>query len=289
MIQEAISRQIASLLGSPVKRAASESGGSINAAYRIELADSRPYFLKTNKGSLYAMFKAEAQGLTVLREACSGIRVPEVIGLGNTGDGRLSWLLLEYIESSRPGDSFFSYFGRELASLHRHSNDHFGLDHNNYIGSLYQSNTTHKTWASFYTHERLMPQMKTAIDSGLLHPGLARNFDNLFARLGELFPAEPPALLHGDLWGGNYLCDRDGTPVIIDPAVYYGHREMDIAFSRLFGGYNQAFYSSYNEAWPLDEGYEQRVDICNLYPLLVHTNLFGSSYAGRVVSIIKSF
>jgi protein-ribulosamine 3-kinase len=289
MIQETISSQIASLLGSPVRRAASESGGSINAAYRIELADSRPYFLKTNEGSLYAMFEAEARGLSVLREACRGIRVPDVIGHDKTGDGRLSWLLLEYIESSRPGGSFFSDFGRELASLHRLSNDHFGLDHHNYIGSLYQSNTPHKTWASFYTHERLMPQMKAAIDSGLLRPGLARNFDNLFARLGELFPDEPPALLHGDLWGGNYLCDRDGTPVIIDPAVYYGHREMEIAFTRLFGGYEREFYSSYNEAWPLSNGHEQRVDICNLYPLLVHTNLFGSSYAGRVVSIIKNF
>ncbi|MCA1802245.1 MAG: fructosamine kinase family protein [Rhodothermaceae bacterium] len=258
MIQEAISRQIASLLGSPVRRVSSESGGSINAAYRIELADSRPYFLKTNDGSLYAMFEAEARGLSLLREACRGIRVPEVKGHDKTDDGSLSWLLLEYIENSRPG-------------------------------SLYQSNTPHKTWASFYSHERLMPQMKAAIDSGLLQPGLARNFDNLFARLGEIFPDEPPALLHGDLWGGNYLCDRDGTPVIIDPAVYFGHREMEIAFTKLFGGYDRAFYTSYNEAWPLCKGHEQRVDICNLYPLLVHTNLFGSSYAGRVASIIKNF
>jgi protein-ribulosamine 3-kinase len=289
MIQEAISSQIASLLGSPVRRASSVSGGSINAAYRIELNDGRSCFLKTNEGYLYAMFEAEAKGLKVLRGVCEGIRVPEVIGHNKTDDGRLSWLLLEYVDNSRPGGTFFSHFGRQLAALHRHSNDRFGLDHHNYIGSLYQSNTPHKTWASFYARERLMPQMKAAIDSGLLQPGIARNFENLFARLGEIFPDEPPALLHGDLWGGNYLCDSEGTPVIIDPAVYYGHREMEIAFTRLFGGYERAFYTSYNEAWPLGTGHDQRIDICNLYPLLVHTNLFGSSYAGRVISIINKF
>lgn len=289
MIPQAVNHQITSLLGSRIEAASPESGGSINAAYRITLAEGRTCFLKTNRGSLYAMFEAEARGLAVLREACKDIRVPGVIAHGTTDDGHHSWLLLDYIESSRPGDGFFSQFGRGLASLHRHSNRRFGLDHDNYIGSLCQSNTPHDTWASFYTHERLMPQMKAAVDAGLLRPGLSHNFDNLYARLDEIFPAEPPALLHGDLWGGNYLCDRDGLPVIIDPAVYYGHREMEIAFTKLFGGYERDFYEAYNEAWPLGDGHQQRVDICNLYPLLVHTNLFGSSYAGRVASIIKRF
>ncbi|MFU8859952.1 MAG: fructosamine kinase family protein [Cyclonatronaceae bacterium] len=289
MIPQPVNHQITSLLGSRVNTASSESGGSINAAYRISLADSRIFFLKINKGSLYAMFEAEAKGLAVLSEACKDIRVPGVIGLDTTDNGQYSWLLIDYVDSSRPGSGFFSHFGRGLASLHRHSTPRFGLDHDNYIGSLYQPNTPHETWSEFYTRERLMPQMKAAVDSGLLSPGLSRNFNNLYVRLHEIFPDEPPALLHGDLWGGNYLCDHDGLPVIIDPAVYYGHREMEIAFTKLFGGYEHDFYTAYNEAWPLGKGHEQRVDICNLYPLLVHTNLFGSSYAGRVVSIIKRF
>jgi protein-ribulosamine 3-kinase len=292
MISQAIKDQIELLLGSPVTDASPESGGSINRAWKIGLADGRDLFLKTNSGDLLGMFRTEARGLNLLREACDGegvIHVPEAIATDLTPDGQQSWLLMEYIGSSRTAGDFFVRFGRALAALHRHSAPVYGLDHHNYIGRLFQSNTPHATWASFYANERLLPQMRDAIDAGLLQAGISGNFERLCARLGEIFPDEPPALLHGDLWGGNYLCDSRGNPVIIDPAVYYGHREMEIAFTRLFGGYDREFYTSYNEALPLAPGHGGRVDVCNLYPLLVHTNLFGSSYAGQVTAIVKRF
>lgn len=289
MLSDELKLQIEGEIGTRIVKTAPESGGSINSAYRIRMDDGRSFFLKTNSGSLYEMFRTESEGLNLLRGACDGIRVPEVTGAGVTGDNSRSWLLLEYVESSSPQGSFFHKFGRSLAALHRHTQPQFGLAHNNYIGRLVQTNTPHETWPVFFARERLLPQLKMAVDSGLLQAGISRNFDILIGKLDHLFPQEPPALLHGDLWGGNYLCDTSNTPVIVDPAVYYGHREMEIAFTKLFGGYENGFYAAYNEVWPLEKGHEERTDICNLYPLLVHTNLFGSSYAGRVASIIRRF
>ena len=182
-----------------------------------------------------------------------------------------------------------SLFGKQLAQLHQNTNTSFGLEESNYIGSLLQQNNLHNNWIDFFINERLKPQIKLARDNGKIDLSTITKFERLYTKLDEIFPEEPPALLHGDLWSGNFMVDEKGGPVIIDPAVYFGHREMDIAMTKLFGGFNQQLYQSYNEHFPLEKGWEQRVDICNLYPLMVHVNLFGGGYLEQVKSILNKF
>ena len=265
-----------------IKGATTVGGGSINRTAKLQTTNG-PYFLKYNSASLYPqMFELEKRGLDLLLQA-NEAHIPHVIGFGEKGDH--SMLLLEYIESGLPNKSFWEDFGRALAKLHKHSAPKFGLDHNNYIGSLQQSNTEHVTWVDFFVSERLEPQLRLAN----LPADLVRRFGQLFSKLNEVFPTEPPSLLHGDLWNGNYMTASDGAVVLIDPAVYYGHREMDIGMSKLFGGFSASFYTAYNDVFPMEYGWEGRVDICNLYPLLVHVNLFGGSYLSQVTSILNKY
>ncbi|MBL4656480.1 MAG: fructosamine kinase family protein [Flavobacteriales bacterium] len=265
-----------------IERVTSVGGGSINQVVQIQTT-AGSYFLKFNSASLYPqMFELEKRGLEILNEA-NELSLPEVIG---TGQGKeYAFLLLNYIDSGLQGKGFWEEFGAGLAKLHKHSSLLFGLDHNNYIGSLEQSNYQHSSWPEFFIQERLEPQIKMAG----LQPEIITMFSDLYGKLEELFPSEPASLLHGDLWSGNYMTSSTGGPTLIDPAVYYGHREMDIGMSKLFGGFSPEFYSAYNAAWPLENGWENRVDICNLYPLMVHVNLFGGSYLGQVTSILKKY
>jgi fructosamine-3-kinase len=196
---------------------------------------------------------------------------------------------MEWVEGGIKGQGFWADFGRGLALLHRHTRDHFGLERDNYIGSLVQHNTPASDWPSFFIHQRLEPQLKMARDRKRVEAGMAFRFERLFHQLDKLFPAEPPALIHGDLWSGNFLCDDQGCPVLIDPAVYYGHREMDLAMTKLFGGFDVALYTAYHAEWPLEKGWEERVDLCNLYPLMVHVNLFGGGYVAQVEGVLKRF
>ena len=261
-------------------------GGSINDAWRLE-TDAGRFFLKTNSADSFpSMFEAEADGLQRLREA-GPLRVPEVIAHGEDHDD--SFLLLEWVESGTRKPGFWAGFGRGLAQLHRHTQKHFGLERDNYIGSLVQRNTAASDWPSFFIHQRLEPQLKMARDRKRVEAGMAFRFERLFHQLDKLFPAEPPALLHGDLWTGNFLCDSNSRPVLIDPAVYYGHREMDMAMTRLFGGFDVDLYAAYHAEWPLEQRWEERVDLCNLYPLLVHVNLFGGGYVAQVEAVLKRF
>lgn len=261
-------------------------GGSINDAYRLDTTTGR-FFLKTNSADRYpSMFEAEADGLRRLREA-GPLRVPEVIDHGEHHDD--SYLLLEWVESGPRSSTFWADFGRGLAQLHQHTHEHFGLERDNYIGSLKQVNTHAVDWPSFFIHQHLEPQLKMARDRKRVEAGMAFRFERLFHQMDELFPSEPPALLHGDLWSGNFLCDSQGRPVLIDPAVYYGHREMDLAMTKLFGGFDGELHTAYQAEWPLEKGWEERVDLCNLYPLLVHVNLFGESYVAQVESVLKRF
>jgi len=262
------------------------SGGSINDAFQLETS-SGSYFLKYNLASAYpGMFDQEARGLELLHKA-DEIRVPEVIAYGTAEN--YSFLVLEFLDSATKKKDFWSSFGRKLAALHRHSTEFFGLDHDNYIGSLRQYNNKHRRWVDFFVEERLLVQMEMAGKSGLLSQGLRQSFERLFVRLEEIFPEEPPSLIHGDLWSGNYMVDEQGRACIIDPAVYYGFREMDIGMSRLFGVFGSEFYEAYNESWPMAPGWHERIEICNLYPLMVHVNLFGAGYVGSVESILRKF
>lgn len=261
-------------------------GGSINETYKLNTTAGN-FFVKKNSALLYPkMFEKEAKGLKILSDA-NAISIPETIGIGESGDE--SFLILKYIEIGLEKASFWDDFGQQLAALHKHSNEHFGLNHDNFIGSLEQFNKPHDSWSSFFREQRLEKQVRLARNNGKIDKGTVVAFDKFYAKLDNIFPEEPPALLHGDLWGGNFMVNEVGSPVIIDPAVYYGHREMDLGMSQLFGGFDRQFYISYNKYYPLENGWEERLHYCNLYPLMVHVNLFGGGYSQSVKSILSRF
>jgi protein-ribulosamine 3-kinase len=267
-----------------IRSASSLSGGCINNVSRLSTSEG-DFCIKYNQRDQFPeMFEGEAHGLELLKNAGT-IRVPGVVCPGY--GGTYSYLLLEFINPGRKSASFYSDFGRSLARLHRHTADYFGLDRDNYMGSLKQFNTKHSDWISFFVEERLERQISLA--HGSLSSSDISAFRRLYNRLGEIMPEEPPALLHGDLWGGNYMVSPEGKACLIDPAVYYGHREIDIAMTTLFGGFDGEFYASYNDEYPLEKGWKERLDIFNLYPLLIHLNLFGSGYLGSVERIVRKF
>lgn len=223
------------------------------------------------------MFQTESRGLALLA-APKVITVPKVLAQGSAGSN--AYLVLEWIEAGLKTEASWSRLGEGLANLHKVSSDHFGLDHDNYIGSLVQSNEGRASWAEFFVECRLRPQLEMA--KGKFSESDMAIFESLFMRMADVFPEEKSSLLHGDLWGGNYLVSDKGEPVILDPAVYFGHREMDLAMMHLFGGFDDAVFEVYNEIYPLEENWRQRISLCNLYPLLVHVNLFGGGYISQV-------
>jgi fructosamine-3-kinase len=275
-------RAIATRLGREVTTARALHGGDIHSAFRVELGGGEVLFVKSSSGAPQGMFTEEARGLDWLRSADS-LRIPAVIAVADEAQGP-RFLALEFLEPGRHESTFDERLGRGLAALHRAGAPGYGFDHDNYVGSLPQSNRTHSTWPAFYREERLLPLVRRAIDRRVLAASAAASFDRLFGRLESLVgPAEPPSRLHGDLWAGNLHADDRGQPCLIDPAVYGGHREIDLAMMRLFGGFGERVFDAYREAWPLAAGYETRIALYQLYPLLVHVNLFGGGYAGSAL------
>ena len=261
-------------------------GGCINQAQAIT-TDKGRFFVKYNHARRFqGMFEAEAQGLQLLKKA-GELSVPGVIGTGEADDQ--AFMILEYIDSRPQERNFWENFGRRLAKLHKHTNQRFGLDHSNYIGSLPQSNAFSESWTDFFINERIQPQLRLSRESGKTDRELEKMFERLFARLNEFFTEEPPALLHGDLWSGNYMSGNQGEAVIIDPAVYFGHRYMDLGMSKLFGGFSADFYRAYHAEYPLNDNWQTGTEIANLYPLMVHVNLFGGGYLGSVKSVLRRF
>jgi fructosamine-3-kinase len=261
-------------------------GGSINKAFALTTGNGR-YFIKYNSASAFpGMFSTEISDLNLLA-GTKTIDTPKVIGTGETGE--YAFLLLKYIESGAPESNFWHEFGIRLSDLHRNTAVHFGLGYDNYIGSLPQHNTPDPDFFSFFISQRIEPQVKDARNKGALSQSDMRYFDSFFKTLHNIIPVEKPALIHGDLWSGNYMVSSEGLPYLIDPAAYYGHRESDIAMTQLFGGFQPEFYHAYNQAWPMEKDWQKRTDIFNLYPLLVHVNLFGGSYVAQVLRIIRQF
>jgi protein-ribulosamine 3-kinase len=261
-------------------------GGCINHGGKLETS-SGTFFLKWNDALKYRdMLALEVRGLNLLQSKQT-IRIPSVIDSGEE-DG-FQFLLMRFIEQGRRSAHYWENFGSQLASLHSNSFNVYGLDHDNYIGSLHQANHTNASWTDFFIHNRLQAQLDLAASRTRVPSSVQKKFEKLFLKLPSLLPNEKPSLLHGDLWSGNILIDESGEPCLIDPATYYGHREVDLSMTQLFGGFDNQYFKAYQETWPLMPGFEERFDLYNLYPLLVHVNLFGPSYLGQVDSILNRF
>jgi fructosamine-3-kinase len=279
------------------------SGGDINIAYQVLTKDNRRWFCKFNDIAHFPdLFVKEARGLALLAQPAI-LRVPLTIACTTLDERQV--LVLEWIHQTPPTGNFWATFGERLARLHRASpvtfsrsntvgprsvtQPQFGLDEDNYMGALPQDNTPDDSWPDFFVERRLEPQLLKAYNSGLLNNTAREHFRRLYRHLPDFFPPEPPALLHGDLWSGNFLCDDNNQPVLIDPATYFGHRSMDLAMTTLFGGFDPAFYETYHNSYPLPPNYRGQWEIANLYPLLIHLNLFGEAYKPNILQIIQRF
>ncbi|MEP2447982.1 MAG: fructosamine kinase family protein [Balneola sp.] len=283
MIPDRIRSVIELKLDDEIISSKTQSGGDINNASIIKLSDGESLFLKWNSSAPDHMFETESKGLKILSDANTDLVIPEVVEVGK------NFLLLSLLIPGS-GNSGSAYgFGTELAKLHQHSFETFGLNHDNFIGKLPQRNHQRQNWADFFVSERIEPQIKVGIQTGKFESDLIPIVDVLHKTVQDLFPNEQPALLHGDLWSGNYMFTKSGAASIYDPAVYYGHREMDIAMTRLFGGFSSDFYEGYNSEYALADGFEDRIEVCNLYPVLVHANLFGGGYVRRANEILRQY
>lgn len=274
-------------LGKPVEVLETRflSGGDINLAAYV-FSSEGAVFVKWNEAEKEGMFEAEARGLDLLRRA-EALTIPEVIHHGQYQEK--AFLMLEYINPTPRAANYWQDLGQSLALLHSHTQPRFGLDFDNYIGSLPQQNTQTSNGLRFFIEQRIQAQAGLAFYKGLLSKELYNKLPRLYDRLPELLPNERPALLHGDLWSGNVLVNEQGAPALIDPAVYYGFREMELAFTTLFGGFEPLFYEAYDEAFPLEPGFTERISIYNLYPLLVHVNLFGTGYVSGIERVLERF
>lgn len=280
-LREALERE----LGAPVGTVESVSGGDINEAWAVHVGGER-CFVKSNSDAPADLFAREASALRHLHEA-GALRVPEVIACG------ARYLVLEWIETGRRGPDFGARFGEALAALHASvaaEPVRYGLDEDNYIGSLPQPNGWCASWTELYGERRIGAQLRIGETRGSLPADLVRAGRALIERLDTLIPTEPrPALLHGDLWSGNFMVDGAGAPVLVDPALYVGHREVELAFTELFGGFPDDFYAAYRAAWPLRPGYAERRGLYQLYPILVHANLFGGGYVSRARELVRRY
>lgn len=270
---------------SKLKDASLIAAGSHNQGIRLETPEGS-FFLKINFDHERDILKKEAAGLDLLRNS-TFLQVPDVVGFGRVGD--YNYLLMEFIQKRRQNSNYWENLGIGLAHLHLTQQSQFGLEEDNFIASLNQRNLPTDKWLDFFVEFRLEPLIGKAYFDRLVPLDFLKRFQEIYPKLNGIFPEENPALLHGDLWSGNVICNEDGQPALIDPAVYFGHREMDLAFSRLFGGFDQEFYEAYDSAFPLAPGFESRMGIYNLYPLLVHLNLFGSAYLPGIERILKRF
>lgn len=272
------------LLGTKIKNCVPVSGGDISRAF-VLYTDSDRIFCKLNSSSTAkSMFEAEVDGLKAISKTKT-LKTPDVFAVNELEEG--ACLLMEYVPSKSPESKDLELFGAQLAAMHQTSSAFYGWENPNFIGSLPQSNQKHDNWISFYIKERLSPQFQTAVDRKYLTKNDVPGIEKLRIVITSYCPDVSPSLLHGDLWSGNYLIAENGQPYLIDPAVYFGHSEIDLSMSRLFGGFGSSFYSAYFEINPSPSGESNRMAIYQLYYLLVHLNLFGKSYYKSVKEILQ--
>jgi len=281
-IVEAVSQQTGIRLRADTAREV--AGGDIHRAYRLE-SDGGPVFLKLAVLARAEQLLAESAGLQVLADA-GAVRVPAVIDCGEAG--AWAYLLMEWLNLSSGGPACSSRLGTALAALHACTAPSFGLGRDNFIGASPQPNGWSRNWVDFFRERRLGFQLQLAASKGM--PELQRQGQQLFGAMDDLFRDYQPvaSLLHGDLWAGNWGCLDSGEPLIFDPAVYYGDRETDLAMTRLFGGFDGAFYQAYERAWPLAPGWRLRGELYQLYHVLNHANIFGGAYAGDAARRMQS-
>jgi fructosamine-3-kinase len=276
---------IENYLGEKVTSERSLGGGCIANARRIETENGKAYFLKSYSHGGSTILQNESNGLKEIGKADS-IRIPEVILCDD------SFLLMEYIESGSRVSNFSELFGRQFAQMHKYKGKKFGFFEDNYIGATRQINRPeYSKWEEFYWENRLMYQYRLAEKNGYATDELKDGYRMLEGKINDITAGsdEEPAVLHGDLWGGNYMIDEKGEPCLIDPAVYYGHREADLAMTMIFGGFDSRFYSSYLEEYPLPKGWEYRSDIYKLYHIMNHLNIFGTGYYSQALRLINSY
>ncbi len=279
-----IARHIAQTTEKPfeIEKSRPVSGGCINQGYAVS-GNGLIYFVKINQANQEAMFAAEALGLKQIH-ATKTIRVPEPICWGIAD--KSSYLVLEWLEFGGGDSQSWEKMGQNLAHLHQVSlSDRFGWHCNNTIGSTPQINTISNNWADFFAHQRIGYQLRLAKERGGNFP----DEDQVIPAISEMLSQHQPhpSLVHGDLWSGNAAITVDGEPVILDPATYWGDREVDLAMTELFGGFPAAFYRGYNDVFPLDAGYQKRKTLYNLYHILNHFNLFGGGYASQANRMLQ--
>ena len=281
-----LTKNLISQLNLNIKKISPVHGGDINEAYHIEVQEG-DFFIKLNSTSNYpALFEKEANGLKAL-SATNTLKTPEVIATGNFENTQ--YLLLEWIAPDSPNVKAWKTFGQQLATMHQIPQNHFGFAEDNYLGTYLQENTSYNTWAEFYGNCRVLPMIRLLYSQGKIGEDVVNAANNFSKELNSIFPTEPPSLLHGDLWSGNFIISQYNNTALIDPAVYCGHREMDLGMSRLFGGFAPQFYEAYNEVYPLEKNWEQRLPYTQLYPLLFHAYAFGGHYIQSIKNILKPF
>jgi fructosamine-3-kinase len=277
--------EIAAALGASLLGARPVAGGDVAVAYRLELDDGRQVFAKTHANPQPFAFSTEAAGLAWLREA-EAVDIPEVLAVSDAPP----FIALEWVDTGRPGSNTEEALGRSLARLHAAGATRFGREDRRSTGSRGLPNETCETWAEFYAEKRLLPLARLAADAAALPRKSIAALEGLAPRLESLGgPAEPAARLHGDLWGGNRLVGVGGRNWLIDPAAHGGHREFDLAMMRLFGGFGDACFGAYHEATPLAAGWEERVVLHQLAPLVVHAIKFGGGYVGAVEAALHDY
>jgi fructosamine-3-kinase len=288
MIPELIKNKIQEIRGETITGIHSVAGGCISEAYIIKFSDGKDYFIKINPDEQTDMYLKEANGLKELKKA-GALRIPEVSYADQ------NFILMERINAVNRVKDFFSLFGKGFSLLHRTTADSFGFFENNYIGSTLQVNIPkgkeNVSWPEFYLNNRILFQYRLAEKNGYGTEELRKVISIIEMKIFDLLNGsqEPPSLLHGDLWSGNFLIDENGTACLIDPAVYYGHREADLAMTRLFGGFDIDFYESYQYHFPLPDGYPERENIYKLYHALNHLNLFGKGYYNQTLSLARFY
>jgi fructosamine-3-kinase len=282
MITDGIRSSLETITGR-INRLEAVHGGSINACYRVFCSESN-FFCKINSATKFPqLFEKEKSGLETLR--ANNILTPSVIAC-LTEDG-LQVLVLEWIMQAPAGPEFHEKLAASLAALHGKTSAQFGFTHHNYMGAVLQDNSNSKNWTDFFINRRILPLLEKCSSS--FDNGVFARFEKLFKMLPTFFPDKSPSLVHGDLWSGNVLCNQNQEPVLIDPAVYFGHPSVDIGMTELFGGFDRSLINCYKSHIKTDPNFPEQCEIANLYPLLIHLHLFGGHYRTAIENILRKY